>query len=293
MQTSEGRALEAEPPPGEHPGQPTGLHRGSNGSRQRPVEPLVCRLRSIGFDDWPYPAFVAHRGAGLLAPENTLAAMRLGYDCGYRMFEFDVKLSCDGVLVLMHDDLVDRTTNGSGCVADASWAELAKLDAGAWHSPRFAGEPVPTLARVAAWLRANGCLANIEIKPSPGREAETGAAIAAEALALWRDADVPPLLSSFSEAALEAARRVAPGLPRALLISRLPDDWLERCRALGCVALDANHRELDAETIERAHREGLRVLAYTINEPTRAAMLRKLGLDGVITDAVGSLGPAD
>ena len=248
---------------------------------------------AVDFDRWPYPAFVAHRGAGLLAPENTLAALRHGYDFGYRMFEFDVTLSGDGVLVLMHDALLDRTTDGRGRVAGSSWFELARLDAGAWHSPRFVGEPVPTLARVAAWLRANDCMANIEIKPCPGREAETGAAAALEALALWRDAELPPLLSSFSETAHEAARRVAPTLPRALLLGRLPDDWLRRCRELGCVALDASHRALDAATIVRAHGEGLRVLAYTINEPERAALLREQGLDCVITDAVDSIGPTD
>ncbi len=282
--------MEPEQRPGDPGRQPTGSQHRPVGFEQRPVG---FEQRPVGFDDWPYPAFVAHRGAGLLAPENTLAAMRHGYDFGYRMFEFDVKLSGDGVLVLMHDALVNRTTDGRGRVAGSSWAELAKLDAGAWHSPRFAGEPVPTLSRVATWLRANDCLANIEIKPCPGLETETGAAAAIEALALWHDAEVPPLLSSFSEAALEAARQLAPALPRALLLSRLPDDWLQRCRTLDCVALDANHRALDATTIERAHSEGLRVLAYTINEPARAALLREQGLDGVITDAVDIIGPTD
>jgi len=248
-------------------------------------------MPSVDFDSWPYPAFVAHRGAGLLAPENTLAAMRAGFDYGYRMFEFDAKLSGDGVAMLMHDPVVERTTDGSGRVAGMSWGEIARLDAGSWHSARFAGEPVPTLARVARWLRANDCLANIEIKPCPGREAETGAAIAIEARLLWREAGVPPLISSFSEAALDAARRVAPELPRALLLAQLPEDWLDRCRALGCVALDANHRALDAATIARARAAGLRVLAYTVNEPARAAELRGAGLDCVITDAVDLIAP--
>ncbi|MCM5569530.1 glycerophosphodiester phosphodiesterase [Burkholderiaceae bacterium FT117] len=248
-------------------------------------------MPSVDFDGWPYPAFVAHRGAGLLAPENTLAAMRAGFDYGYRMFEFDAKLSGDGVAMLMHDPVVERTTDGSGRVAGMSWGEIARLDAGSWHSARFAGEPVPTLARVARWLRANDCLANIEIKPCPGREAETGAAIAIEARLLWREAEVPPLISSFSEAALDAARRVAPELPRALLLAQLPEDWLDRCRALGCVALDANHRALDAATIARARAAGLRVLAYTVNEPARAAELRGAGLDCVITDAIDLIAP--
>ena len=117
--------------------------------------------------------------------------------------------------------------------------------------------------------------------------------MAIEALLLWRDAEVPPLLSSFSEAALEAARKVAPALPRALLLGELPADWLDRCRALECVALDASHRVLDSATIAAAKAAGLRVLSYTINEPARAAELRAAGLDCVITDAVDLIAPGD
>jgi glycerophosphoryl diester phosphodiesterase len=248
-------------------------------------------MHTVDFDHWPYPAFAAHRGAGKLAPENTLAAMRMGFEHGYRMFEFDVKLSGDGVLVLMHDAFLDRTSDGSGRVGGMRWGELARLDAGSWHSPHFAGEPIPTLARIARWARANGCYVNIEIKPCPGREVETGAAAALEALALWHDAEWPPLLSSFSEEALDAARRAAPALPRALLLGELPEDWLERCRALHCVALDANFRALDGRVIEHAHAAGLRVVSYTINDPQRAAELRAEGLDCVITDAIDRITP--
>jgi glycerophosphoryl diester phosphodiesterase len=241
---------------------------------------------NVTFENWPYRKRAAHRGAGKLAPENTLAAMRVGASHGYRMFEFDVKLSGDGTLILMHDASVDRTTNARGRVAAMTLGELAKLDAGSWHSPGFAGEGVPTLARLAAWLRANRLQANVEIKPCPGRDAETGAAAALEARALWRDADVPPLLSSFSELALAAARRAAPELPRALLMHDLAPDWADRCKALGCVALDANHNVLGERVIAQAHAEGLRVLAYTVNDPDRADELAGWGLDCLITDAV-------
>ena len=241
---------------------------------------------------WPYPACIAHRGAGRLAPENTLAALRLGAAHGYRMFEFDVKLSGDGTLVLMHDALVDRTTSGSGRVASMTMADLARLDAGSWHSVAYAGEGIPTLRRVAAWLRANDLLANIEIKPCPGREVETGAAAALKASVLWAGATVAPLLSSFSEAALEAARHAAPSLPRALLLHELPSDWLQRCLALECVALDAHHQVLDAEVIASAHRAGLKVLSYTVNDAARADALFGYGLDGLITDSIDTIDPA-
>ena len=127
---------------------------------------------------------------------------------------------------------------------------------------------------------------NIEIKPSPGRERETGAAVAIDAAKLWHDAEVPPLLSSFSEAALAAAQETVPALPRAYLCDRLPPDWLERCAALGCIALDAKHTLLDASVIGAAHAAGLKVAAWTVNEPARARELAALGLDMLITDAI-------
>ena len=236
---------------------------------------------------WPYPRAIAHRGAGKLAPENTLVAFRHGASFGYRMFEFDVKLSGDGVAVLLHDATLNRTTNGHGRLDALTLSQIAQLDAGSWHSPAYAGEPVPTLAGIARYLRANGYLANIEIKPVPGAEWRTGAAVALDARTLWADADVPPLLSSFSEEALAAARDAAPELPRAL-----PGDWLDRLRALDCVALDANHRELTPEIIAEAHAAGFRVCCYTVNDVDRAQLLWGAGLDGLITDWVDRISPA-
>ena len=244
------------------------------------------RIAAVDFDHWPYPAVCAHRGAGLLAPENTLAAMRVGASHGYRMFEFDAKLSGDGTLILHHDATLERTTSGRGRVSARSLSELMKLDAGAWHSPQWTGEGIPTLWRVGGWLIANDLRANIEIKPCPGREAETGAAVAIEAALLWKDAKVPPLLSSFSETALAAARDAVPSLPRALLLSALPDDWIERCHRLGCVAVDPAHTLLTRKRVWQAHEAGLRVVTYTVNAPARARTLRGWGVDCVITDAV-------
>jgi glycerophosphoryl diester phosphodiesterase len=120
---------------------------------------------------WPYPRWIAHRGAGSLAPENTLAAFRAGAAHGYRMFECDVKLSADGVPFLMHDATLERTTNGIGVGGDQPWDQLARLDAGGWHSRAYAGEPLPTFENVARHCLANGYFLNVEIKPTPGLEA--------------------------------------------------------------------------------------------------------------------------
>ncbi len=245
----------------------------------------------VRFDSWPYPKRCAHRGAGQLAPENTLAAFRHGAGFGYKMFEFDAKLSGDGVALLMHDATLERTSNGRGRVAGKSFGELSQLDAGSWHSTAFAGESIPSLERIARWLNANHCLANIEIKPCPGREAETGAAIALEAKHLFAGQEVPPLLTSFSETALESARDAVPELPRGLLVNQLPGDWVARCKRLGCVAIDPHFSQLSRDMIALAHAEGLRVATYTVNDVELAERFGGWGLDVLITDIVDHIRP--
>ena len=235
---------------------------------------------------WPYPRLVAHRGAGKLAPENTLTAMRVGHAHGYRMVEFDVKLAADNLSFLLHDETLERTTTGRGRADALPWRELSRLDAGGWHSAKYAGEPLPTLAAIARWARAHGVMCNIEIKPTPGRERETGAAVALDAATLWRDAEVPPLLSSFAEASLAAARDAVPTLPRALLLDVLPDDWKARLARLDCVAVDVDHELLGAGFVADARAAGYRVLCWTPNEADRVAELAAWGVDGIITDAV-------
>jgi glycerophosphoryl diester phosphodiesterase len=240
---------------------------------------------------WPYPRWIAHRGAGKLAPENTLAAFRLGTSFGYRAFECDVKLSRDGVPFLLHDATLERTTDGAGNAGDRPWSELAALDAGGWHSPAYAGEPLPRLDEIARFVIDRDCLLNIEIKPMPGREDETGEVVAREAQRLWEGRAAPPLLSSFQPAALAAARASAPGLPRALLLDELHPDWLDSARRLGCVAVVTNHRLMHAALLEQLRGATLRALCYTVNDAAIAARLNGLGVDGVITDAVDRFPP--
>jgi len=241
---------------------------------------------------WPYPRLIAHRGGGRLAPENTLAAMRVGAGMGFGMVEFDVKLSRDDVPFLLHDDTVDRTTDGHGAAAAMTFGELALLDAGAWHSPAFAGEPLPTLRAVARQTLAAGVASNVEIKPCPGCDRETGARVALAVRELWRGATPPPLLSSFSETALAAARAAAPELPRALLLEDFVPDWDERLQRHGCIALHLDQRKLTADIAARVRDAGYRLAAYTVNDPVRARNLREWGVDSIFTDALDTLGPA-
>lgn len=242
--------------------------------------------------DWPYPRWIAHRGAGKLAPENTLAAFRLGAQHGYRCFECDAKLSADGVVFLMHDATLERTTNGHGTGGDLPWATLSQLDAGGWHSRAHAGEALPTLQALARFVRANGYTLNIEIKPTPGTEETTGRAVALAVRELWAGAPVPPLLSSFRPEALRTAMEAAPELPRALLLDTLWPGWQGVARALQVVAVVTNHELMDAALREALRAAGWRALCYTPNEPDDVARLQALDVDGLITDAVDRFSPA-
>lgn len=233
---------------------------------------------------WPFPRVIAHRGAGSLAPENTLAAIRTGQSLGFRAHEFDVKLSKDGVAFLLHDATLDRTTNGRGPAAARTWEELARLDAGGWHSAAFRGEPLARFEEAARLLQSRGTLANIEIKPSPGREAETGDRVARLAAELWAGEAIAPLLSSFSFEALIAAKAAAPGLPRAWITSKLAPEDRGRLAALEAVSLHTNQRRVSRAEVERLREEGYRVLLYTVDEPERAEALFGWGVDAVFTD---------
>jgi glycerophosphoryl diester phosphodiesterase len=244
---------------------------------------------------WPYPLWIAHRGAGRLAPENTLAAFRVGAAHGFRAFECDVKLSADGVPFLLHDTTLQRTTSARGTAGERTWSELSRLDAGGWHSRAFAGEPIPSLAAIAGYCLRNGFALNIEIKPTPGLELETGRVVAQEAARLWA-ADrsgtaAPPLFSSFQPESLQGAREAAPDLPRALLLDTLWSGWFDLACSLGCAACVTNHAVMDRALIDQLHQHGLRALVYTVNDPAEAHRLVGLGIDGIITDAVDRFSP--
>jgi glycerophosphoryl diester phosphodiesterase len=233
---------------------------------------------------WPLPFWIAHRGAGKLAPENTLAAFRLGASHGYRAFECDVKLSRDGVPFLLHDDKLNRTTSARGLAGKRDWAELSTLDAGSWHSPAFAGEPLPSLAAIEQFCIDGGHALNLEIKPTPGQELLTGQMVGRLA-----SRQCKTLLSSFQAQALLGAAESAPDLPRALLLDALKPGWLLQAQGLGCVAVVTDYRLMDQAVIDAIHAAGMRALVYTVNDPAAAQKLITHGVDGIITDAVDRL----
>ena len=233
---------------------------------------------------WPYPRIVAHRGGGALAPENTLGAIRHGASMGFKGVEFDVMLAGDGTPVLIHDETVERTTNGRGAVPKMTYLELSKLKIGK-------NERIPTFEAAGRLCRELGVWANVEIKPAVGHERATGLAVAPLARELWRGAALPPVLSSFSIEALEAAREAAPGLPRGYLVGKVPDDWRGTMRRLACVALHCNYQALTEELAAEIHAAGYAIVLWTVNEPDIARRMLGLGADCLVTDALNLIGP--
>ena len=234
--------------------------------------------------NWPYPRIVAHRGGGALAPENTLGAIRLGASMGFKGVEFDVMLAGDGTPVIIHDETVDRTTNGHGRVPDMTYEELSRFDAG--KSNR-----IPKYEEAVTLCRELGIFANVEIKPAQGHERATGEAVARTTRELWRGAPLGPLLSSFSIDALAAARAVAPELPRGYLVDKIPGDWQDTMKRLGCIALHCNYKSLTEKLAGEIHETGYSILLWTVNEPTEVQRLFKMGADCIVTDALDRIGP--
>lgn len=243
-------------------------------------------------NNWPYPFWIAHRGAGKLAPENTLAAFRLGASHGYTMFECDVKLSQDDQAFLLHDDTLDRTTSGQGIGGDLPLSQLMQLDAGSWHSRQYAGEPPATLEAISAFCQKNDFYINLEIKPSPNLDYKTGQLIGLMASRLWQKSSVPPFLSSFQIESLRGAQQSAPDLPRGLLLEHLNDDWLGMAQELACCAIICDHEFWTQEAIHLAQANGFKTLSYTPNDTTAVNRLIEWGIEGIITDRVDLFSPA-
>jgi glycerophosphoryl diester phosphodiesterase len=231
------------------------------------------------------PRVIGHRGAALYAPENTLAGFREAKARGAQWVEFDVRLSADGVVFVMHDDSLRRTTGLNRYSGRMTWREMASLDAGGWFGEKFAGEPVPTLAATIACLGELGLGANVEIKPSPGTEVETARATVACIEKCWPSNLPTPLLSSFKDASLLEARRCNGDLPRASLIDRIKGNWHERAQSVGAVVVNTNGKKLNEEQAMAVKAAGFGLGVYTIDEPELARRLVGWGADTVITDA--------
>lgn len=237
------------------------------------------------------PRVIGHRGAATHAPENTLAGLRKAAELGTRWVEFDVRLSREGELILLHDDRIDRTSDGSGDAASMSLAELKRFDFGRWFSPSFTGERLPTLDEAVAVLAELGLGANVEIKPASGAERATGEAVGRYLAKQWPERLPPPLVSSFKLPSLAACRDAAPAVARGLLLGRIEPGWRDVAAELGCRTIHANQKHLDERRIREVRDSGSPLLAYTVNDPARATQLFAWGVDAVFSDCPDRLAP--
>jgi glycerophosphoryl diester phosphodiesterase len=219
---------------------------------------------------------IAHRGASGDFPENTLCAFDAAIRAGAAMCELDVQCTADGVVVVIHDDLLDRTTDGDGKVAALSYAQVRRLDAGRWRGPQFAGERIPTLGEVFELVRER-CALNVELKAE-------GIAGPVCSLIRERRAEEFTLVSSFDWPAIAEVRRIAPGIASALLTSRAPTRALETARVMGVAALNPRHDLVDRELCAEARQRGLAVYAWTVDEPAEMERLLDAGIDGIMTN---------
>jgi len=232
------------------------------------------------------PLVMAHRGARDVAPENTLVAFRAAIELGADAIELDVARCASGEIVVLHDDTVDRTTNGSGRLDALAFGALRELDAGSWFDPRFAGEPIPSLAEVLDAVGGRIRL-NIELKRQR-RGAEPMEAQVAEMLR--RRGLVPQtIVSSFDPGALKRLRHVAPEIPRALIYARdmpipLRHAWPRLW--LAPQALHPHWEMVDGDYMHRARRAGYRVNVWTVNEAADMERMISLSVDALITDHV-------
>jgi len=218
------------------------------------------------------------------APENTIESVRTAADMGVEWVELDVKLTKDDVPIIFHDEELERTTNGSGPVAQTLYEDIKQLETGSWFAESFAGIKIPTLEEMCEVLIDLNMGLNLEIKPCPGREKET-AEVALDFLSrIWDDHD-RLLISSFSHVSLEAAREIASDWHRGLLIDgELPENWKELADYLDCAVVNMGVDHVTREVIEDIIDHDKGILIYTVNNPQDARRLQSWGVDGVFTD---------
>lgn len=240
------------------------------------------------------PKIIGHRGARANAPENTLAGLRRAHAEGASWVEFDVKLTKDRVPILIHDETLDRTSNGRGPVRDLPLDSIKLVDAGcpAVFGDRFKRERIPTLAEALELMLRLGMGFNLEVKPCQGRERETTIAALAVLREHWPATAPVPIISSFKTPCLEAARDVAPELPRGYLAERLEADWLDAAKRLDCATIHPGHRPLTRMQVQLAKQHGYPVLVWTVNDAARAIELMGWGVDSLISDVPGAIAAA-
>ncbi len=231
------------------------------------------------------PTVIGHRCARAVAPENTLAGLERAARMGVGWVEVDVRLTSDGVPVLLHDPTLDRTTNGTGLLSARSAEAVRGLDAGRWFADAFTGTALPTLDVFLRALVRLGLGVNLELKTDPDDAHAVAQAALAVARTVWPGETPPVLISSFDPAALESAKALASTWPRGLLLDNIRADWRSAAERVEASAIIVNHQAIKGpESVSALTDGGRTILSFTVNDPARARQLRAWGISAVITD---------
>ena len=232
-----------------------------------------------------FPRIFAHRGASSLAPENTIAAFSKAMEVGARWFEFDVDIIGDGSLIVIHDDTLDRTTNGSGSYYQLGFSDIRRLDAGRWFSDTYRFERIPEAADALAFAHAQQMGVNLEIKPCAGGARLRERLI--ESLAVTLHGEKVPsrlIVSSFDHELLAAFHEACPTVALGWLIERASDEWREGATALGASAIHPGVKGLTASDVRAMRDAGFEVNVWTVNDVDQARELASWGVTGIFTD---------
>jgi glycerophosphoryl diester phosphodiesterase len=258
---------------------------------------LLQRLREPRGRCW----VVGHRGAMGYCPENTLASFERALELGADWIELDVHLTRDGRLAVIHDETLERTTNGHGLVKDHSLAELQALDGGAWFAPTYAGQRIPSLDEILAWARERGTVVDVEIKNAPivypGIEEAVVAALDRQAMT------ERAIVISFDHAAVRRVKALEPRLATGVLYAGRPaDGGIQLARLAEADALLPHWSYVSAADVGAAHAAGLAVAPWVSSEPGVLRAMVDMGVDAMgtnhpdvlrqILDTVGQQVPA-
>lgn len=230
------------------------------------------------------PKVIAHRGVSFWTPENTLASLYKVAEVGATWVEFDVMLTADRVPIVMHDETLTRTTNGQGIVAEMTYAEISKLDAGTWFAPEFAGEKVPKLDEYLDLALQLGLGVNIEIKATEGSALKTEKAVIHEIKKHWPTSNQDILISSHNIESLRAFQLMEVDYPLALVLAAWRPDWQKIVKSLDFVSLNIHHSMLTPESVLEVKNLTDYLLVFTVNDRVTAQCCYDLGADGIFSD---------
>lgn len=239
------------------------------------------------------PKVIGHRGAAAYAPENTLESIHTAADMGVEWVELDVKLTKDDVPIIFHDDTMERTTNGSGLIAEKTYEEIQQFEAGSWFGESFTGIKIPTLEEAIDVLIERGLGLNLEIKPCAGREKGTAEAALDILSHYWDDHD-HLLISSFQLVSLETAQHIATDWNRGLLLAPekigegdetiITPDWKDMADHLDVKTVNLATKIATRDVIEEVIDLGYHPLVFTVNDPIEARKYQSWGVESMFSD---------